>query len=73
MSPVRIIELAAEIWGRRFLAKIMKAFMGRFGVPSALRVWDVSARWGSSARTSGASVRQRTGARASERGRGQRG
>ena len=54
MSPVRIMELAAEIWGRRLRANIMKAFMGRFGVPSALRLWDVSARWGSSA---GAEVR----------------
>ena len=47
-SPVRIIWLAAEICGLRLRAKIMKAFMGRLGVPSALRVWDVSAWYGSS-------------------------
>lgn len=44
MSPVRIIWFAAEICGLRFLAKIMKAFIGRLGVPSAFSVWDVSAR-----------------------------
>ena len=48
-SPVRIIWFAAEICGRRLRAKIMNAFMGRLGVPSALRVWDVSAWYGSSA------------------------
>ncbi len=42
-SPVRIIWLAADICGRRLRAKIMNAFMGRFGVPSAFNVWDVSA------------------------------
>ena len=49
-SPVRIIWLAAEIWGLRLRAKIMNAFMGRLGVPSALSVCDVSAWYGSSAR-----------------------
>lgn len=44
MSPVRIIWLAAEICGRRRRAKIMKAFMGRFGEPSGFNVWDVKAR-----------------------------
>ena len=39
-SPVRIIWFAAEIWGLRLRAKIMNAFMGRLGVPSALSVWD---------------------------------
>ena len=37
-SPVRIIWFAADICGRRFRAKIMNAFMGRFGVPSAFKV-----------------------------------
>jgi len=41
ISPVRIIWLAADTSGLRFLAKIMKAFMGRFGVPSALRDWAI--------------------------------
>lgn len=56
-SPVRIIWFAADIWGRRFLAKIMNAFMGRLGVPSALRVWDVRAWYGSSG--GGCAVRMR--------------
>ena len=50
MSPVRIIWFAADICGLRFRANIMKAFIGRFGVPSALSVCDVSARCGSSSR-----------------------
>ncbi len=53
-SPVRIIWLAAEIWGRRFRAKIMNAFIGRFGVPSAFNVWDVRAWYGSSRKVRGA-------------------
>ena len=53
MSPVRIIWFAAEIWGLRLRAKIMNAFMGRLGVPSALSVWDVSAWYGSSAQRDG--------------------
>ena len=48
MSPVRIIWFAALTCGRRRRAKIMNAFIGRFGVPSAFNVWDVSAWWGSS-------------------------
>jgi len=42
ISPVRIDWFSDETWGRRRRAKIMNAFMGRFGVPSALRVWEVS-------------------------------
>lgn len=47
ISPVRMLWFAAESWGRRRRAKIMNAFMGRFGVPSALRVWAMSAALGS--------------------------
>lgn len=43
ISPVRIIWFAAETCGRRLRAKIMNAFMGRFGVPSVLRDWLVKA------------------------------
>lgn len=42
ISPVRIIWLAADTSGLRLRAKIMKAFMGRFGVPSAFRDWAIS-------------------------------
>ena len=42
ISPVRIIWLAADTSGLRFRANIMKAFMGRLGVPSALRDWAIS-------------------------------
>ena len=38
---MRIIWLAADTSGLRLRAKIMKAFMGRFGVPSALRDWAI--------------------------------
>jgi len=41
ISPVRIIWLAADTSGLRFRAKIIKAFMGRFGVPSALSDWVI--------------------------------
>jgi hypothetical protein len=41
ISPVRIIWLAADTSGLRFRAKIMKAFRGRLGVPSALRDWAI--------------------------------
>ena len=37
ISPVCIIWLAADISGLRIRAKIMKAFIGRFGVPFELR------------------------------------
>ena len=36
ISPVRMVWLAAETWGRLRRAKIMNAFMGRRGVPSEL-------------------------------------
>ena len=39
ISPVCIIWLAADISGLRIRAKIMKAFIGRFGVPFELRDW----------------------------------
>jgi len=39
ISPVRIIWLAADTSGLRLRAKIMNAFIGRFGVPSASRDW----------------------------------
>lgn len=42
ISPVRIIWFSADTCGRRLRAKIMKAFMGLFGVPSELRVCAVS-------------------------------
>jgi len=49
ISPVRMDWFSADTWGRLRRAKTIKAFMGRFGVPSALRVWDVkvtsSDRW----------------------------
>ena len=38
ISPVLIIEFAALTCGRRRRAKIMNAFIGLFGVPSALSV-----------------------------------
>jgi hypothetical protein len=41
ISPVRIIWLAADTSGLRFREKIMKAFRGRLGVPSALRDWAI--------------------------------
>ena len=65
-SPVRIIWFAAEICGRRFRAKIMNAFIGRLGVPSALRVWEVSAWYGSSGV-------MRAGERGAGEGEGERG
>ena len=42
ISPVRIIWFAAETWGLLLRANIMNAFMGRLGVPSALRVCAVN-------------------------------
>jgi hypothetical protein len=48
ISPVRMDWFAADTWGLRRLAKIMKAFMGRFGVPSWLRDWEVNAACSSS-------------------------
>lgn len=41
ISPVRMDWFSADTWGRLRRAKIMNAFIGRFGVPSALRVWEV--------------------------------
>lgn len=41
ISPVRIDWFSAETWGRRLRAKIMNAFIGRFGVPSAFNVCEV--------------------------------
>jgi len=38
ISPVRIDWFCADTCGRLRRANIMKAFMGRFGVPSALSV-----------------------------------
>ena len=76
ISPVRMLWFAAESWGRRRRAKIMNAFMGRFGVPSALRVWEVRAWYGSSAGAivgTGTDPRTRAEtylARARRRGRG---
>lgn len=43
ISPVRIAWFSAETWGLRLRAKIINAFIGRFGVPSAFSVWLVSA------------------------------
>ena len=42
ISPVRIIWFAADTSGLRFRANIMKAFIGRLGVPSALRDCAIS-------------------------------
>lgn len=41
ISPVRMDWFSAESCGRRLRAKIMNAFIGRFGVPSALSVCAV--------------------------------
>jgi hypothetical protein len=49
ISPVRSAAFVAEISGRRLRAKIMNAFIGRLGVPSALSVCAVSGAVGSSA------------------------
>jgi hypothetical protein len=38
ISPVRIDWFSAETCGRRRRAKIIKAFIGRLGVPSAFSV-----------------------------------
>lgn len=43
ISPVRIIWFAAETCGLRRLAKIINAFIGRFGVPSEFKDWLVNA------------------------------
>lgn len=51
ISPVRIAWFSAETCGRLRRANIMNAFIGRFGVPSALRVCDVNAVFGSSGQT----------------------
>ncbi len=42
ISPVRIDWFSADTWGRRLRAKIMKAFIGRFGVPSVFSVCEVN-------------------------------
>jgi hypothetical protein len=51
ISPVRIIWFAALTWGRRRRAKIMKAFMGLLGVPSAFSAWERRDAFSSSSRT----------------------
>ena len=43
ISPVLIAWFSEETCGRLRRAKIMNAFIGRLGVPSALSVWDVKA------------------------------
>jgi hypothetical protein len=50
ISPVRMEVFSEETCGRLRLAKIMNAFMGRFGVPSAFNDCDVSDALGSSVR-----------------------
>lgn len=52
ISPVRIDWFSADTCGRLLRAKIINAFIGRLGVPSALRVCDVSEPVDSSAYTS---------------------
>lgn len=74
ISPVRIIWFAALTCGRRRRAKIMKAFMGRFGVPSALRACERSEALSSSGtalrRAGKLGRRRRRGWRRGSSGRG---
>ena len=48
ISPVLIAWFSEETCGRLRRAKIINAFIGRLGVPSALRVWEVKAALASS-------------------------
>ena len=48
ISPVLIAWFSVETCGRLRRAKIINAFIGRLGVPSALRVWEVKAALASS-------------------------
>ena len=48
ISPVLIAWFSDETCGRLRRAKIINAFIGRLGVPSALSVWEVKAMLASS-------------------------